>query len=107
MREMRWSPSVGQETGWPLVFTTSSPTPKNRARRLVRNASSQPARLNLPRGKPLVVSLCMALIAMWRRTARLWGSVAQSGPVLILVHDNAEPPVQPVLDAPGVGVPSR
>jgi hypothetical protein len=46
---------------------------QNRARRLVRNASSQPARLNFPRREPLVVSRCMALIAMWRRTARLWG----------------------------------
>jgi hypothetical protein len=46
---------------------------QNRARRLLRYASSQPARLNLPRREPFVVSVCIALIAMWRRTARLWG----------------------------------
>ncbi len=63
----------------------------------MRYALSQPARFNLPRKDPLVGSLCMALIAMCRRTARLWGAIAESRPVRILVHYGTEPPMQSVL----------
>ena len=43
----------------------------NSARRLERQVSSQPARLNLLREDPLAVSFCITLMAMWRRMSRL------------------------------------
>jgi hypothetical protein len=38
-----------------------------------RYSSSHPARLNLPRKEPFEPSFCMALMAIWRSTARLCG----------------------------------
>jgi transposase len=38
-----------------------------------RVCMSNKARLNLPRSEPFSPSFCMTLMAMWRRTARLWG----------------------------------
>ena len=66
----------------------------------MRYVSSQPARLNLPRSEPLVVSLLHDVDRHVAQDREIVGSVAQPGPVLILVHDDIQPPVQPVFDAP-------
>jgi len=46
---------------------------QNISSRRWRKSLSQPARLNFPRKEPFDPSFCMALMAMWRRTARFCG----------------------------------